>query len=189
MMVQSKPVLPASLCITDPGSDVLNSESAGLQATSSSPSISYGPNELSSSTFHSKSRSGPQSAVNLQDVKWGIHWQQPVLMVVFGLCGTALAVGHHVHYKSLDGNVVPTTETQQWDIRFGTAFAFLAVSLLKIAVTTASTQSTWTILRQRSISVKGIDKMFSITSDPTSVWSFELMKKAKVVVLLAIFSW
>lgn len=142
-----------------------------------------GPNDTS------KSCSEPYLATRQQNVKWGIHWQEPVLMVAFALCGTALAVGNHVYYKSLDGNVASTTETQQWPIRIGAAFAFLAMSLLKRAITTACIQITWAILRHRSISIKAIDKLFSITSDLTSIWSFELVKQAKVVLVLAILSW
>jgi hypothetical protein len=191
-MAEGKPVLPESSAVsssvTDPESGVLNGELAG-HATSSSPSITYGPNKLSSSTFDPKSCSGPQSAVSLQAVKWRIHWQQPVLMIVFALCGTVLAIGHHFYYNSLDGNIVSTAERQQWAIRFGTVFAFVTISFFKVAVTTASTQATWAILRHRSISIKGIDKMFSITSDPISIWSSELVKQAKVLVMLAIIRW
>jgi hypothetical protein len=110
-------------------------------------------------------------------------------MVVFAICGAVLAVGHHVYYRSLDGKIASTAKTQQWPIRFGTAFAFLTVLLLKRPVVTACTQYTWVILRHRSVAIKGIDKLFSITSDPTSLWSFELAKKAKVVLVLATLSW
>lgn len=110
-------------------------------------------------------------------------------MVLLALCGTALAIGHHIYYKTLDGNIVPEAETQQWAIRFGSAFAFSAISLLKISIMTACTQFTWVILRHKPISIQSIDKMFAITSDPIGIWSMELVKEAKIWVMLAIFSW
>jgi hypothetical protein len=127
-----------------------------------------------------------QSAVKLY---WKTHWRLPVQLLGSLLCGIALAVFHHIYYKSLDGNIISQAKAQQWPIRFGTAFSFLAASLLKAAVKIAYTQYMWTMLRHKYISIKGIDKMFSITSNPISLCSFELGKDAKVVLILAIFKW
>ncbi|KAE9377411.1 hypothetical protein N431DRAFT_453756 [Stipitochalara longipes BDJ] len=194
MAIQGKPIPPASnnatsFCATNSSSSVLNADKTDVQATSSSLSISSEPDEHSPSTIHGESCSRPRTAIGLEDVKWGVYWQQPVLLVTSALCGIALAMGHHFYYYALHGSVVPTSGTQQWPIRFGSAFAFSAISFCKTAITTALTQYTWAILRHKSISIKGIDKAFAITSNPTGIWSFELVKEAKVVVMLAIAIW
>lgn len=46
-----------------------------------------------------------------------IHWVSPTIMVVSLLCGVALTVGHHAYYKTLDGQEVGSSNSQQWSLR------------------------------------------------------------------------
>lgn len=110
-------------------------------------------------------------------------------MALFLLFGILLAVGHHLYYASLNGSTAGSASKQQWPIRFGTAFAYLTTSCLNAAVGLAFTQQLWHSMRNKSFSIDGIDKMFAITTDPTSFWSWEVISRAKVVSLLALLAW
>ena len=122
-------------------------------------------------------------------VKWGVPLYKKVQMVGYVLLGAILAIGHHLFFHSLNAKVVGSTSRQQWAIAFGTAFAFLVVCFLSLAVSAAYMQYVWRFLRKASISIKGIDKIFALTSDLSGFFSLELLKKAKLVLLFALVSW
>jgi hypothetical protein len=110
-------------------------------------------------------------------------------MVGYVLLGAILAAGHHFFFSSLNARVVGSTSRQQWAIAFGTAFAFLIGRFLGLAVSSAYTQFIWAYLRKNTLSLSGIDKIFSLTSDLTGFLSLEVLKRAKLVMLFAILSW
>lgn len=45
-------------------------------------------------------------------VRWNIYWKQPVFMIGLGLFGLLLALGHHMYYSRLHGNLASTPENQ-----------------------------------------------------------------------------
>ncbi|KAH8892986.1 hypothetical protein GQ53DRAFT_822484 [Thozetella sp. PMI_491] len=138
---------------------------------------------------HSRSsHTAPQEAALTNGAKKHIYWGHPVLLLLFTISGVALALGHHLFYRSLDGTEATSTG-QQWAVRLGTIFALLITSLFKAATAIALAQITWTTLRQRPFSLAVIDKIFSITSTPTALWSWELLRGAKLIVLLGIVTW
>jgi hypothetical protein len=122
-------------------------------------------------------------------VQWGVPISKQIRMIGFVILGILLALGHHLFFSSLNTTVVGSTSRQQWAIAFGTAFAFLIASFLGLAVSSAYTQFIWAYLRKNTLSLRGIDKIFSLTSDLTGFLSLELMKRAKAVILFAILSW
>ena len=131
-------------------------------------------------------------------VKWGIHWLVPAQMLSLFVAGIGLAIGHHYYYHSLAGTeVMPATRIvsqwdigrQEWKIRFGTAFAFLAKTCLATAIAIAYTQHVWASCRRKAYSVSGLDALFSATSDVFAFASFELTLRAKVGALLAALVW
>jgi hypothetical protein len=58
-----------------------------------------------------------------------IHWLAPATMVFSYLLGIALAVGHHQYYTMLDGDVIGSTERQQWPLRYVLRSAYLDLVL------------------------------------------------------------
>jgi hypothetical protein len=122
-------------------------------------------------------------------VKWSIHWKTPTFMVALLLAGVGFGLGHHFYYASLDGTTAGSPSRQQWATRFGTAFSFLVVAVLKTASDAAYSQYIWTLVRRKSFSLKVLDKMFSLTMDPLGFLSLHLLKHAKIGVLLALISW
>lgn len=121
--------------------------------------------------------------------RWGIHWRAPVLMVFLFVAGIAFAVGHHIFYHSLDGTLVTSTSQQEWTIRIGTGLAFLVKAALAASVGVAFTQYLWTVARTEAMAVGSIDAMFSMTKNPLAFINFEVLWKAKLLVLLALASW
>ena len=110
-------------------------------------------------------------------------------MLSFALAGASLALGHHLYYDSLDGTAAGSSTRQQWTSRFGTAFSFLIVALLKAANDAAYTQYIWTLVRGKSFCIASLDKLFFLISDPIALFGVDLMKNATFAVLLALICW
>ena len=118
-----------------------------------------------------------------------IHWAAPVGMIAFAVCGVSFAIGHHAYYSSLNGTDVRDNKSQQWAIRFGTAFALLVEVPLAAAVGIAQTQRAWTTVERKSVSIEGIDSIFASTRDLGSFVSWEMLSRAKLASLLALICW
>jgi hypothetical protein len=46
-----------------------------------------------------------------------LHWLIPSIMVLCLLAAVLLAIGHHCYYRWLDGQVVGSSDHQQWSLR------------------------------------------------------------------------
>ncbi|RSM19573.1 hypothetical protein CDV31_001460 [Fusarium ambrosium] len=126
----------------------------------------------------------PSGNATSTDIK--IHWYHPSLMAVPWLAGFALAVGHHVYYASIDGK---DAEDQRWVICVGTGFAFLVKARFAANLGIAIKQLVWTMLRRRSMSLRGIDALFAITTDPTAFLVHDIWMGMPCLVLLAVLLW
>ena len=144
--------------------------------------------------------STPLSSVqgSAQVVQWGIHWLVPAKMLALLVLGITLAVGHQCYYHSLAGTEVFSTTNQtsawdtsrqEWKIRFGTAFAFLAKTCLASSIAIAYTQHIWASRRKKAYSISGLDSLFSATSDVFAFASLDLTVRAKIDAVLAAFVW
>jgi len=116
-------------------------------------------------------------------------------MLALFIAGVAVSIVHHFFYKRLDGTAVHSADegskylTQIWIIRYGTACAFLAKTLLASAVVVAYKQYIWTNLRARANRVSTIDAMFAATHDVLAAISPSLLLKAKLPALMALITW
>ncbi|TAQ89052.1 hypothetical protein B7494_g2621 [Chlorociboria aeruginascens] len=122
-------------------------------------------------------------------VKWGTAWQTPFFMVMWAIVGFGFALGHHFYYQSLDGTKVGSSSRQNWAIRFGTAFTFLVVACLRAACDSAYKQYIWTLFKRKAFSLDALDRLFSVTSDPTAFLSWEFLRYAKIAFLIAAVCW
>ncbi|MCJ1431360.1 hypothetical protein MMC27_000711 [Xylographa pallens] len=113
-----------------------------------------------------------------QRVKWGIYWKQPISIIVFFLAGVFLAIGHHLYYRFLDGTTASSPDSQQWALRFGTAFAFLTIASLRAAIAASYNQYIWMVFRRKSVSIGGIDNIFALGSDFMGFCNLELYRQA-----------
>ncbi|CUS07732.1 unnamed protein product [Tuber aestivum] len=124
------------------------------------------------------------------------HWMQAlctispiVMMVGLFLLGMAFTVGHFLFYKHWQDRVVRGKLEQEYIMRAGTAFAFLSKASLAGAVVVAHKQNAWGTVRKRAITLDGIDAMFVATTDLTSFWNWDMLRRAKVASTLALLAW
>lgn len=118
--------------------------------------------------------------------QWGIHWYTPVSIVLLLILGIGSAVGHHVFYTILDGT---PARKQEWVTRIGTALAFLCRASFAAAAEISRNQWLWVTLRERFMTLAGIDAMFGVTSDPTFFTNPDILKHAKLSTLMALLIW
>ncbi len=176
-------------------SDVRSSLLLKSEATTSHNARTWSVDEGNSFRVADHVRNSNGSAYTAQSkpprkvVQWGVPISKLLRMIGCVLLGILLALGHHLFFSSLNTTAVGSTSRQQWAIAFGTAFAFLIASFLGLAVSSAYSQFIWVYLRKNTLSLGGIDKIFSLTSDLTGFLSWELMKRAKLVILFATLSW
>ena len=106
---------------------------------------------------------------------------------MFGLfsVGIATSVAHHIFYDSLDGKDVGTTMAQEWAIRIGTGMAFIIKASLAAAIGVAYTQRLWVTLKKKAITLQAVDDLFLLTMTPTSFFSWEVLRKAKLLCFMA----
>lgn len=114
--------------------------------------------------------------------RWKVSWN----MYLFLLFGVACAVGHHIFYTSINGKLA-TDQVRM--LRYGTLLAVAAKAGLSAAVIVAFRQILWTTVRSRLMSIAALDSLFAATDDLAALANWELIKDAKVAVLLAGFVW
>jgi len=119
--------------------------------------------------------------------QWHIYWTTPAIMASLFVAGVMGAVGHHIFYTHLDGQ--PATE-QLMMVRYGTALAFFTKSMLVSCVIVCYRQRIWHTLRNKAMTINGIDGLFSATEDPTMFFlNWEMVRNGKLATLMAICSW
>lgn len=130
-------------------------------------------------------------------VQWRISLYTPIAMVSLFISGMLVAVGHHLFYLRFNETPVrgPKEDgaseyiSQVWIIRYGTAFAFVAKTLLAGSIVIAYKQHMWTNLRHKTNSVSTIDAVFAATHDFLAFLSPTFWTKAKIPALLALIAW
>jgi hypothetical protein len=121
--------------------------------------------------------------------RWRSSWQVPTTMVGFLLLGGAMAVGHHYFYLSLDGTTTPDNFSQQLNIAYGTAFAFVAKACMIAAVVSAYTQYIWSDFRKKFIMTSTIDSTFTATTSIVSMLDPQFLWTCKIGAILAALVW
>ena len=122
-------------------------------------------------------------------VRWGVTLKTPLLIVLWTLAGFGWAAGHHLYYRSLDGTKAGSSSQQHWAVNFGTALAFLVVASLRAACDIVYQQYVWTVFKRKTLSLDTLDKLFSVTADPTAFVSWEFIRHAKIAFFLATLCW
>jgi len=113
-------------------------------------------------------------------------WRDDWVMYSCFVFGVACAIGHHSFYNSLNGKEATDQILMH---RYGTLLAFGARAGLSAAVGAAYHQRVWATVRKRIITLGSLDSLFSLTEDVLAFFSWELMKAAKLAMLLAFFVW
>ncbi|KAF2716058.1 hypothetical protein K431DRAFT_30342 [Polychaeton citri CBS 116435] len=129
-----------------------------------------------------------------------IHWVIPTNSTLAFLSGCLLALGHHLFYESLNGEIVATgsyhvanstVSKQQFNIAVGTAFAFIVKSMLAMAITVAYTQLFWRVLRKadRGVRLASADAAFSALQDITALFKVSVWWRHPMLFLIVVLFW
>ncbi|CAD6446802.1 0a3e53ad-cc74-4819-a71a-6b31110dcbe1 [Sclerotinia trifoliorum] len=124
-----------------------------------------------------------------RSVSWGIHWKKPSFIGFMFFFGFALSLAHHFYYMSLSGKRTGDETKQAWPTRIGTGLAFLVTSCLKATTTAALGQYIWRVVKRQPLTMKNLDRLFALSTDPIALFSIELLKGAKLAILLGAITW
>lgn len=123
------------------------------------------------------------------EVQWGIYWLTPGSIILCLIVGIAASIGHHSFYSALHHTTVGNEQRQRWTLWIGSGLSFLSKVMLTAALGTSRTQWVWLTLRKKWLTLNGIDAVFGVTSDPTFFITPIMLKRAKVVTIMAIAMW
>lgn len=115
---------------------------------------------------------------------WSLHsaW----IMYAFLLLGSGFAIGHHKYYLSLHGT---PADDQVHKMRYGTVLAFLTKASLVAAVIAAFRQRIWASLVSTPLALETLDCLTAAPNDLLAALNPDFLRKAKIAVLMAWFSW
>ncbi|KAF7540297.1 hypothetical protein G7054_g1522 [Neopestalotiopsis clavispora] len=102
------------------------------------------------------------------------------------LLGSGFAIGHHQYYLSLHGT---PADDQVYKMRYGTVLAFLTKASLVAAVIAAFRQRLWTSLASAPPALETLDCIAAAPNDLLAAFNPDILRKSKIVVLMAWFSW
>jgi hypothetical protein len=123
--------------------------------------------------------------------QWGIRWyREPLQLSFFFAAGVGLALGHHFMYANLEGQVVSDGAFSQEAIKqIGNAFVAFVLAAMKVAIGESYNQYAWTLVKKKPLKIKTLSKVFSLTSQLFSFWSFHLIREARFAYLLGALPW
>jgi hypothetical protein len=120
--------------------------------------------------------------------RWHILYRVPLVMIVFLLLGIAFVIAHHCYYNSLNSKPVEGW-SQEWAFRIGTGLAFLARACLIASAALSFQQHYWRVLRDRPISIQGINDVMGLLANPICFLNLGILRKAWSSVVIALAIW
>ncbi|KAI9766942.1 MAG: hypothetical protein M1840_006239 [Geoglossum simile] len=117
------------------------------------------------------------------------RWKSPLLLSIFFTVGLAMSIAHCVFYPKLSGIVVGNSSNQERNIRFGTAFSFLAQIALTATVWLSYTQLLWDFVGEKEVTVKGLIAAFGADTSIFSLLNIEMVRKFRIGSSMALFAW
>lgn len=139
--------------------------------------------------FGKETSNNPHSRPRGVMYRWRFSWQAPATMVGALLLGCTAAIGHHLFYSSLNKTRTPENESQQRNIQYGTAFAFIAKACLIAAVGSAYAQHLWFDLRSKFLQIATIDSSFTATTSIFSLLDTQFLWSCKTGAIIATLAW
>ncbi|PVH94525.1 hypothetical protein DM02DRAFT_539294, partial [Periconia macrospinosa] len=116
-------------------------------------------------------------------------WFTPTTMILFFVVGVVFAGSHHAYYTRLNDTIVGSATRQQWAIRFGTAFAYLAQACFVNATTMAYVQCVWGRCRARALRIGTIDAAFAVDRNILMFLRSRFPLEFRLITLLAVIFW
>lgn len=121
--------------------------------------------------------------------RWNSSWQAPATMIGLLLLGVAVAIGHHLFYRSLNNTETPNDYSQQRNIAYGTTFAFIFKACLIAAVGSTYTQHMWSDFRRNLLKVSTTDSTFAATSSFLALLDLQFLWRCKTNAVIAALAW
>jgi hypothetical protein len=156
----------------------------------------YGEVSYARASIVSNRAERDRPANGLKPVQRQISLYTPVSMVSLFLSGILVAVGHHLFYSRFDRSFVHEVNkmdskylSQEWIIRYGTAFAFVAKTLLAGSVMVAYRQHMWITLQHKDNRLSTVDAVFAAPHDLLALLSPSMFLKAKIATSMALLAW
>jgi hypothetical protein len=103
--------------------------------------------------------------------------------------GIAIAAGHLLFFRFLDGERVSDHIPQAFVSAISTAFITAFSACLILALSYSMTQILWYLLRSYSMRLSTIDSLFSITTSPSNLCSRDVVRNAPLMCLCALVRW
>jgi len=123
-------------------------------------------------------------------VKWGVYWYKYPLLIFLVYCvGTCAAVGHHYYYLWLSGTMPLNDFQQRTVVILGNIFSFIAIFLWRVSCTMSYKQYIWITVKNKSLKVSTLDRIFALTSDPRGFLSWEVWTRTKMLSFMAAIAW
>lgn len=123
-------------------------------------------------------------------IDWGVQWeQQPAFIVLCASFGLLLAVGHHMFYLRLNHTLAGTQGRQQFAHAFGNMLAISVATLFAFTCRAAYKQYFWTVVRRKSLTIRALDSLYSLTSDMLGLLNLEVWGQAPLAAMLALACW
>ncbi|KAJ6552729.1 hypothetical protein B0H19DRAFT_1295024 [Mycena capillaripes] len=128
----------------------------------------------------------------------GSHYYPLSKILLAWLVALGLASGHHGFYASLNNRVVPSDSGESASLllhsqtsasAIGTTFAFLVSAALGVSAGTAFLQCAWKLVRQRALTVSGLDALWSSPHNVLAFFSFDFWRSARGIVLISALAW
>ncbi|KAF3766897.1 hypothetical protein M406DRAFT_274340, partial [Cryphonectria parasitica EP155] len=114
------------------------------------------------------------------------RWHSSFTMYICFVFGFFCAVGHHIFYTRLNGQIA---NNQSEMLRYGTFLAYATKASYGAAIVSAFKQRVWVTVRSRFMSISGLDSMFAGAENMLAMLNFDFLRDAKGAFALALFAW
>ena len=121
--------------------------------------------------------------------RWQLHWRTPRLLLASFLAGLAATFGQHFLYSFLHHKAEDRENTKTSLVLCGRALAYLAKVAFAQCIIMCYDQRIWRTFRNRALSVRSIDQLFSGIEDVSLLVNWEAVSNAPLVAGMALVVW
>jgi hypothetical protein len=121
--------------------------------------------------------------------QWRLHWRTPRLLVASFLIGLSATFSQHFLYSFLHHKSEDRENTKTSLVLVGRALAYIAKVAFAQCIIMCYRQRIWRTFRNRALSVRSIDQLFSGIEDASLLINWEAVSNAPVVAGMALVVW
>ncbi|KAF2964694.1 hypothetical protein GQX73_g8888 [Xylaria multiplex] len=176
------PERPTLVSATDAPSTMNDSEGTNLPTTETNEQSELNAADYTPPPSSKKPERSWRHVLNLCQTQYVM----PSTMIALITLGILAALGHHLYYRSLHGQVV---QDSQWPVRLGTAIAFFLKAVFISSIETAYRQHAWLMVKRRSYKISTLDALFSACFNPWVFTNFQFLSEAYLAAVIALSVW